>query len=1003
MNNNAACEEQLKLLAELGRAAGAGDREAFRDRILATAVAVAGADQGTLYEYVEASGYFVPRAAVGTHAEHLASLRNAPRRIGEGAIGIAAADGQPWEAGNVLTDPRCDGRMRELALFAGFRAIAAVPVRRGERIVGGIVVRRGSCGEFGAARIGLLQLVAQSLLALHDEPALPETEAHRVAGRLIEALPNPIFVKDHEGRYVSVNKAWESYFGLARESVVGRTAHTLYAGQPELADRLEAMDRALWSTAGSQEFETTLTTPAGQRDAVYYKTTVAGIGGSAPVLVGTIVDVTARKQAEQRRSMEHAVTRVLSEAQNVSEALSSVIQVICESLGWACGAHWLWDEQAQLLRCNETWNIDSSEIAEFVAAAAQTVNEAPAWTGQAPKATTGGLVRRVWNDGAPVWFADVTKVPGFRRGPVAAKAGLHCAFGFPVMAGAEPLGVIEFYSRSIAEPDEALLHVVQAIGSQIGQYVRRRQSEQRSDKLEAASLHKSQFLANMSHELRTPMNAIIGVSEMMLEEAEDLGQPAEQLEPLQRILRAARHLLSLINDILDLSKIEAGKVELYPEDIELKALVDDVVSTIQPVADKAGNTLVVECPPDVGSIHADATRVRQALLNLVSNAVKFTDKGTVTVSVRRHVVPGLETVSLQVRDTGIGIRPDQVGRLFQDFEQADASTTRRYGGTGLGLAISRRFCRMMGGDITVQSKPGRGSIFTIQLPAVATGAPGKATAHERPARKPGLAAQQGATVLVVDDDATVRDFMRHFLERQGYVVVTAANGIEALARARDTRPAAITLDVMMPDLDGWTVLAALKGDPDLSAIPVVLVTIVEEKQRGYTLGAADYLVKPVNRERLASLLRSLCGRAAGRLLVVEDDDASRAVLRAAVEREGWTVAEAANGRIALEQARAQRPDAVLLDLMMPVMDGFEFLAEFRKHEPWRAIPVVVVSALELTAADRERLAGQVETVIHKGGHAMDGVLRDVSASLAACVAMPAAVAPAAAAAEGAQP
>ena len=380
--------------------------------------------------------------------------------------------------------------------------------------------------------------------------------------------------------------------------------------------------------------------------------------------------------------------------------------------------------------------------------------------------------------------------------------------------------------------------------------------------------------------------------------------------------------------------------------------------------------------------------MRQALLNLASNAVKFTDKGTISITALRHAIPGSETIMLQVRDCGIGMTPEQIGRLFLDFEQADSSTTRKYGGTGLGLAISRRFCRMMGGDIIVQSVMGRGSTFTIQLPATGASHAPHAQALVLPpsAAAPDKAAgERGATVLVVDDEASVREFMLRFLERQGYAVITAANGIEALARAREHHPAAITLDVMMPDIDGWTVLAALKGDPDLADIPVILVTIVDEKQRGYTLGATDYLVKPVDRSRLAAILQSLCGRTAGRLLLVEDDANARAIMRSAVEREGWTVVEAEHGRVALECMELAQPDVILLDLMMPEMNGFEFLAVLRDRDAWREIPVIVVSALELTPADRQRLNGNVEAVIQKNGDNSEALLRQVSEKLAACI------------------
>jgi signal transduction histidine kinase/DNA-binding response OmpR family regulator len=503
--------------------------------------------------------------------------------------------------------------------------------------------------------------------------------------------------------------------------------------------------------------------------------------------------------------------------------------------------------------------------------------------------------------------------------------------------------------------------------------------ESKSRELQAASEHKSQFLANMSHELRTPMNAIIGVSEMLLEDARDLKRD-DEIEPLERVLRAAQHLLALINDILDLSKIEAGKMQLNLERFALLPLLEDVAATIGPIAGKNKNAVKLMRADDLGMLTTDPMRVRQALLNLASNAAKFTENGTITIAGRRRSVRGRDWVELEVRDTGIGMTPEQVSRLFQEFVQADASTTRKYGGTGLGLAISQRFCRMMGGDITVESELGRGSVFTIQLPELdeATAEVSCVPARER------LQAQvhrERRTVLVIDDDPTVRHLMERHLARAGFHVVTAENGVTGLARAREIHPDAITLDIMMPELDGWTVLAAIKGDPALADIPVVLVTIVDERQRGYTLGATEYLVKPVDRERLATTLRNICGRVGGNLLVIEDDENARAMVRQGMEREGWQVTEAPDGRAGFEELRFGRPDAILLDLMMPEMDGFEFVAELRNRPEWHDIPVVVVTALDLTEEDHRRLNGEVERVIQKSGHSRDELLNEVSAVL----------------------
>ena len=370
---------------------------------------------------------------------------------------------------------------------------------------------------------------------------------------------------------------------------------------------------------------------------------------------------------------------------------------------------------------------------------------------------------------------------------------------------------------------------------------------------EQASLAKSTFLANMSHELRTPLNAILGYGEMLQEEARDLGQDY-MITDLRKIHSAGKHLLNLINDILDLSKIEAGKMELFLETSEASHLVRDVVTTIQPLVEKRDNTLEVRFAPDVGNIHCDVTKLRQALFNLLSNACKFTDRGTITLSVTRES-RGRDFIAFAVQDTGIGMTPEQTGKLFQAFSQADASTTRKYGGTGLGLAISRKFCQMMGGDIDVQSEHGKGTTFTIRLPAVVQD-PRAPVAAVGESETP--AAPEGApTVLVIDDDATVHDLMRRFLGKEGFRVVAALSGEDGLRMVRELKPVAITLDVQMPGMDGWAVLAALKADPASAGIPVVLVTMVDEKNRAFSLGAAEFIPKPVDRERLVSVLRKL--------------------------------------------------------------------------------------------------------------------------------------------------
>ena len=505
---------------------------------------------------------------------------------------------------------------------------------------------------------------------------------------------------------------------------------------------------------------------------------------------------------------------------------------------------------------------------------------------------------------------------------------------------------------------------------------------------ELANDAKSRFLASMSHELRTPLNAIIGYSEMLEEDAEDSGQ--DQFIPdLQKIRGAGRHLLALINDILDLSKIEAGKMALYVESFDLRQVIDDVVTTVEPLVARNENRLALVCPPELGTMRSDQTRVRQVLLNLLSNASKFTEHGTITLAVERDDGDGADegSVTIRVSDTGIGMTPEQLGRLFEAFTQAEASTSNRYGGTGLGLAISRRFCRMMGGDVTVESTPGEGSTFIVTLPLHTPGAEDEPAAEST---APGAGGTEGpgteGTVLVIDDDPAVRNLMHRFLAKEGFRVEEAPAGDVGLRMAREVQPDVITLDVMMPGLDGWSVLTALKADPALAGIPVVMLTILDDRNVGFALGASEYLTKPIDRPLLVSVLRRYRRGVGERpVLVVEDDPAARAILRRTLEQEGWRVSEAANGRVALEQLERSVPDLVLLDLMMPEMDGFEFLDAMRQVEPWQEVPVVVVTAKELTDADRERLNGGVARVVQKGAQDREDLLRDLRELVAAHV------------------
>ena len=496
---------------------------------------------------------------------------------------------------------------------------------------------------------------------------------------------------------------------------------------------------------------------------------------------------------------------------------------------------------------------------------------------------------------------------------------------------------------------------------------------------EEANRAKSEFLANMSHELRTPLSAVIGYSEMLQEEMEDQGQ-ADLLPDVKKIEANARHLLGLINDVLDLSKIEAERMEIYPESIDVAATVRDVGATVEALVAKKGNALVLDLAEDLGGAYTDATKLRQCLINLLSNAAKFTEEGCITLSARRETDSSGDHLVFAVSDTGIGMSEEQVARLFQRFSQADASTTRRFGGTGLGLAITRAFSHMLGGDITVESSEGEGTTFTLTIRAtvVKDDAEQLDPGTRSDAVRLGSDQAGGNEVLVIDDDQATRDLLARFLTREGFKVATAPDGKAGLEHARAQRPRAILLDVTMPRMDGWAVLRTLRADPELGDVPVIMVTVLDEQNLAFSLGATDYLQKPVDWGLLKEAMdRFRPKHYDGPVLVVDDDPDLRELMSVQLKRDGWEVTTAPDGKAGLAAVAEHKPRLILLDLMMPEMDGFGFLRMLRSRPEWYDIPVVVLTAKDVTAADFRQLAGQADRVLQKAGLSFS----DLSATL----------------------
>jgi PAS domain S-box-containing protein len=800
-------------------------------------------------------------------------------------------------------------------------------------------------------------------------------------------------------------------------------------------------------------------------------------------------EIQDRQRSERRTAIQHAVTRVLADAETLAEATPKIIEAVCRSLGWDLGAIWRIDPQSKRLNCAEFWHRPGLDAAEFALATRQKIFQ----PGE-------GLPGRVWATTQPVWIADVTRDQNFPRGKIAAQAGLHAAFAFPILMGEEFLGVIEFFSHEIVEPDAEVLKLVAALGSQIGQFIERKRTQQEleherfllrtlmdnlpdriyfkdaqsrflrnsrahlqrfgleraseaigktdfdfftdeharqafedeqrlmrngqpmtkeeretwpdgsvtwalstklplrdeagkvvgtfgisrditdrkraeeamrqaRDAAEEASRTKSQFLANMSHELRTPLNSVIGFAGILLKNKTGNLRPTD-LNFLDRIQANGKHLLVLINEILDLSKIEARKIELQLAPVALDDLVRETIAQQEGLVRDRPVQLLAELPATVAVIQADADKLRQVIINLIGNALKFTERGSVTVRVVTNPVDH-QPVRIEVIDTGIGIPKEKLGVIFEAFQQADASTARKYGGTGLGLTISQALCQLMGCRIEVTSEVGRGSTFSVVLdgkresvvPMTPTEPALKDSTEFFAAPTP--SELRGKLVLVIDDESDSRLLLTHMLEEFGCQVISANSGEQGLRMAREFRPQVITVDLLMPQMDGASVIHALKADPQLRAIPLVVVSIVAEERRGSILGAVDILEKPVAREALQAALRRSLLPARAKILVVDDEEDARQILLSHLAEEPVEVRTAANGQEALAALETFPPDLILLDLIMPVMDGVAFLDVLRNDPRYHDLPVIVITSKELSQAEKTELRRQTFEIVKK--------------------------------------